>query len=166
MLNIASIALALTHKSVSCRYIQFFARCPSQGSCLDQAKGVALAATRGFDPPGRPLMTNRRSSLPKGRVITQAVSRRLSTTAARFRTQVRSWGICGGQSGIGPGFFRVLRFPLPILIPPTASHSLSSIIRGWYNRPNSGQRTEWTLVSPNPKKLKKKTKLNTSPNNG
>jgi hypothetical protein len=26
-------------------------------------------------------------------------------------------------------------------IPPTAPHSLSSIIRGWYNRPNSGRRT-------------------------
>jgi hypothetical protein len=31
-------------------------------------------------------------------------------------------------------FFRVLRFPLPILIPPTTPHS-SSIIWVWYNRP-------------------------------
>jgi hypothetical protein len=29
----------------------------------------------------------------------------------------------------------LLRFPLPILIPPTAPHSSSSIIWGWYNRP-------------------------------
>jgi hypothetical protein len=34
----------------------------------------------------------------------------------------------------GAGFLELLRFPLPS-IPPTASHSSSSIIRGWYNRP-------------------------------
>jgi hypothetical protein len=33
----------------------------------------------------------------------------------------------------GAGFLQVLRFSLPILIPPTAPHS-SSIIRGWCNR--------------------------------
>jgi hypothetical protein len=32
------------------------------------------------------------------------------------------------------GFLVVLRFPLPIFIPPVAPHS-SSIIRGWYNMP-------------------------------
>jgi hypothetical protein len=32
-------------------------------------------------------------------------------------------------------FFQVLLFILPILIPPTAPYS--SVIRGWYNRPNS-----------------------------
>jgi hypothetical protein len=36
------------------------------------------------------------------------------------RSQVRSCRICGEQSGTGAGFLRVLRFPLPILIPPTA----------------------------------------------
>jgi hypothetical protein len=46
-----------------------------------------------------------------------------------------SCGICGGQSGTWAGFLRVLRFPLPIFIPPVAPQSLSSIIRGWYNRP-------------------------------
>jgi hypothetical protein len=58
------------------------------------------------------------------------------------RAQVRSCGICGGQGGTGAGFFRVLRFPLPILIPPTAPHS--SFVRGWYNRSNSGRHTKWT----------------------
>jgi hypothetical protein len=48
------------------------------------------------------------------------LSRRLPTAAARVRTQVRQRGICGGLSGNGTGFLRVLRFPLPILIPPTA----------------------------------------------
>jgi hypothetical protein len=44
----------------------------------------------------------------------------IPTAAARVRSQVRSCGFCGGQSGTGVGFLRVLRFPLPILIPPTA----------------------------------------------
>jgi hypothetical protein len=60
------------------------------------------------------------------------------------------------------GFLRVLRFPLPIVIPPTAPHS-SSIIRGWCNSPVSGRRTKWTQVSPHPKKLLKLvTQLQTS----
>jgi hypothetical protein len=59
----------------------------------------------------------------KGRATAQAVSRRLPTAADRVRAQVRSCGICGGQSGTGAGLLRVLGFPLPILIPPTAPHS-------------------------------------------
>jgi hypothetical protein len=80
--------------------------------------------------------------------IAQAVSRLLPTVAA----QVRSCGICGGQSGIGAGFLKVIPFPLPILIPPTAPHS-SSIIHGWYNRPLNGQHTKYTQSHPNPRKL-------------
>jgi hypothetical protein len=52
-----------------------------------------------------------------------------------FRARVWSGGICGGQSGAGAGFLRVLRFSLPIFIPPIAPQSSSSIIWGWYNRP-------------------------------
>jgi hypothetical protein len=70
--------------------------------------------------------------------------------AARARSQVRSCGICAGQSGTGAGFLRVLRFPLPILIPPTTPHS-SAVIRGWYNRPNIGRRTKWTQSHPTPR---------------
>jgi hypothetical protein len=55
-----------------------------------------------------------------------------------------SCGICGGQSGGGAGFLRVLLFPMPIFIPPIASQSPSSIIRGWFNRPVSGR------LSPTP----------------
>jgi hypothetical protein len=44
-------------------------------------------------------------------VIAQAASRWLPTAAARVRSRVRSSGICGGQSGAGAGFLRVLRFP-------------------------------------------------------
>jgi hypothetical protein len=54
-----------------------------------------------------------------GRAIAQAVSHWLPTAAAWVRSQVRSCGICGGQSGTEAGFLRVLRFPLPILTPPT-----------------------------------------------
>jgi hypothetical protein len=50
--------------------------------------------------------------------LTWAV-RWLPTAAAQDRSQVRSCGICG-QCGTGEGSLRVLRFPLPILIPPTA----------------------------------------------
>jgi hypothetical protein len=66
---------------------------------------------------------------------------------------VRSCGICGGQRGTVAGFLRVLRLPLPILIPPTAPHASSNVL-GWYNRPNSGRRSKWTRC-PHPKKLEK-----------
>jgi transposase len=52
--------------------------------------------------------------------VAQAVSRRLHTTAARVRAQVTSCEICSGKSSTGAAFLRVLWFPLPILIPPTA----------------------------------------------
>jgi hypothetical protein len=85
-------------------------------------------------------MSETKPGLHSGRAIAQAVSRRLPTAVDRVRARVRSCGISGGQIGIGAGFLRVLRFLLLILIPPTAPHS-SSIIRGWYSRPISGQRT-------------------------
>jgi hypothetical protein len=75
----------------------------------------------------------------KAVTIAQVVSRRLPTAASRVRAQVRSCGICVGQSGIDAGFLRVLRFPLPILIPPTAPHPSSFIIRGWYSKTNNGR---------------------------
>jgi hypothetical protein len=57
------------------------------------------------------------------RAIAQAVSRRHPTAEACFHVQVKSCGISGGQSGNGAGFLIALRFPLPILIPPTAPDS-------------------------------------------
>jgi hypothetical protein len=70
-----------------------------------------------------------------GRAIAQAVSRWLRAAAARVRARFWSCGICGGQSGAGAGFLRVLRFPLPIFIPPISPQSPSSITWGLYNRP-------------------------------
>jgi hypothetical protein len=62
----------------------------------------------------------------QGRAIAQAVSRQLPNAADRFRAQARLSGVCGGKSGTGRSFLRVLLFPLPILIPQTAPHSSSS----------------------------------------
>jgi hypothetical protein len=53
-----------------------------------------------------------------GRAMAQSVSSWLPTAAARLRARVLSSGICGGQSGAGPRFLLVLRFPLPIFISP------------------------------------------------
>jgi hypothetical protein len=55
------------------------------------------------------------------------VNRGLPTAAARVRIQVRSSEICGGESGAGAGLLRVFRFPLPILIPGTASSGAGTI---------------------------------------
>jgi hypothetical protein len=92
-----------------------------------------------------------------GRAIAQVVSRWLLTAAARVRTQDQSCGFCDGQSGSGVGFLRVLWYPLPILIPPTAPHSSSSIIRGWYSRQNCERRTKWIHLTP-PQETNKKIK--------
>jgi hypothetical protein len=68
----------------------------------------------------------------------------------------RSCKICGGQNDTGAGFLLVFRFPLPILIPLTAPQS-SSIIRGWYNKPNIGGRTKWTQSVTPPQENNKGT---------
>jgi hypothetical protein len=65
--------------------------------------------------------------------MAQAVSCRLPTTKAWVWARVRSCEICGGQSGTGAGFLRLLQFPL-LSIPPNAPHwSSSIIIRSWHN---------------------------------
>jgi hypothetical protein len=83
-----------------------------------------------------------------GRSIAQVVSRSGSSPG---QVMWDLWWKCG----TGPGFLRVLRFPLPIIIPPTAAHSSSSITRCWYNRPVSGRRTKWPQSHPTPRNKKK-----------
>jgi hypothetical protein len=136
--------------------------------CNDQRFSITRSADRGEICPhcsssSSPFLKSSTllpSFLPylliRGHAIAQTVSRWLPTAAARVRAQVSSCGICGGQSGVGAGFLRVLRFPLSSLFPPTAPHS-SFIIRGWYNRPNSGRRTKWTQCHPTPRNVKKTT---------
>jgi hypothetical protein len=63
------------------------------------------------------------SNVLKGLAIAQAVSPWFPTAEGRARARVWSSGICDGQSGAGAGFLRVLRFPLPIFIPPNSPSS-------------------------------------------
>jgi hypothetical protein len=56
----------------------------------------------------------------EGRALAQAVSRWLPTAATRVRVRA-ACGVCGGQSGTGAGFLRVLRFPLPNIPPISPS---------------------------------------------
>jgi hypothetical protein len=80
------------------------------------------------------------------RDMARAVSCRLPTAAVRVLVRVMPYVICGGHSGVGAGFIRILRFPLPA-IPPFVPYT-STIIRGWYNRPNTGRHAKRTQVSP------------------
>jgi hypothetical protein len=58
-----------------------------------------------------------------GRAIAQAVIHWLPAAAARVRSRVWSSGFCDGQNGSGAGVLRVLRFLLPIFIPPNSPSS-------------------------------------------
>jgi hypothetical protein len=55
------------------------------------------------------------SKITLGRAVAEVVSRWLPTAAGQVQSRVWSSGICGGQSGVGAGFLRVLRFPLPFI---------------------------------------------------
>jgi hypothetical protein len=61
---------------------------------------------------------------------------RTRTRAVAVGSQrVRLWaacGVCGGQSGTGSGFLRVLRFPMP---DHSTNFSIIIITRGWHIRP-------------------------------
>jgi hypothetical protein len=56
------------------------------------------------------------------RAIAQAVRRRFLAPAVQVLSQVRYCGINGRKGGIEASLLRILRIPLPILIPPTTPH--------------------------------------------
>jgi hypothetical protein len=58
-----------------------------------------------------------------------------SDKVAQLDPQACHVGFCGGQSGAGVGFLRVLRFPLPNFIPPIAPKIILIYHRGLYSRP-------------------------------
>jgi hypothetical protein len=66
--------------------------------------------------------------LLQGRAIAQVVSGWLPTTAARVRSQVKSRGICGGESGTGVGFPLYFDFPCQFSFHQLLhTHNLSSV---------------------------------------
>jgi hypothetical protein len=66
------------------------------------------------------------SALQDTWMTVQGLRRLVSNAAARVRSQVKSCGICGVQSGTGVGFHRLRRFPLPILVPEMSTMHVSS----------------------------------------
>jgi hypothetical protein len=100
----------------------YFIRSSGEGAAPPAPRARRCVLTR----RSRELLTSEVNSSAKhrhGRAIAQAVSRWLPTAADRVRARLWSSGICGGQSDAGAGFLRVLRFPLPIFIPPNSPSS-------------------------------------------
>jgi hypothetical protein len=86
-----------------------------------------------------------------GRAIAQAVSRWIPTAAVRGSKPGRHVGFCGGQSGVGAGFLRVLRFPLPNSFNQLLQKIIIIINQSsgdMYNRPN-GQTSMAAVQGPN-----------------
>jgi hypothetical protein len=88
----------------------------------------------------------------RGRAIAQAVSHWLPTAAARgsIPGQVM-WDLWWTKWHWGRFFSGYFGFPCQFSV-HRLLHTLSSIIRGWYNRPNIGRRTKWTQSHPIPKR--------------
>jgi hypothetical protein len=91
----------------------------------------------------------------RGRAIAQAVSRWLPTAAARVWSQAKSCGVCSGHNGAKVGFLRVLRFPLPILIPRLLHiHYHVRSGAGTVGKLVAGVRSGLSLTPPQETKLK------------
>jgi hypothetical protein len=68
-----------------------------------------------------------------------------TAAATRVWDQVRSCGICGGQSGTGAGFLGEI-----FAANHSTDYSIPIIIRDWCNRPKIGLRTKSTQSHPSP----------------
>jgi hypothetical protein len=128
------------------------------GVTIQMTVQFTVSVVRSFDPNIRTVcVLHLLSTTPmtvqeeSDRATAQAVSRRLPTAAARFQPGSSHVGFMVDEVALRQVFSRVLRFPLPILIPPTAPHS--SVVLGWYSRPNSGGRAKWTQSQPTRRNL-------------
>jgi hypothetical protein len=89
-----------------------------------------------------PIPNGFRDRAISGRAMSQAVSRWIPTAVARVPARFWSRAICGGQNGAGAGFLRVLRFTLPMFIPPNSPSSQSP------GAGTTGQKWPTCLVDP------------------
>jgi hypothetical protein len=83
------------------------------------------------------------------RAIEHAVRYRLPTTSAWIRSLLKLYRVCGGRSRSKVGFLRVLRIPLPILIPPTAPYSVIIL----YTANKKKKQTPWSESASEPYRL-------------
>jgi hypothetical protein len=107
-----TIPLTLRHPGFASQHIQLatthWETCPLPHSCRHRAEYIRLLRIPSWE--SSPMFPNRRPCR------SSAVRRGLPPAAAQVRVRA-ACGVCGGQSGTGAGFLRVLRFHLPI-IPP------------------------------------------------
>jgi hypothetical protein len=89
----------------------------------------AVQSRSGCNGEDNILNTPARTRTPSHRAIAQTGSRCLPTAATRVPSQVRLYRICGGQSGSGAGFLRVLRVLLSNPIPQTVSNLLTTLYK-------------------------------------
>jgi hypothetical protein len=68
-----------------------------------------------------------RSVTDTGRTMAESVCHRIRTASARVRYRVSLCGILGDKNGTRKDFLHARRFLLPIHVPPTVSHSLTTM---------------------------------------
>jgi hypothetical protein len=126
----------------------------STAACRKMSRSAKVARRKGSNYEGPSVEQGRRKNKTRNKTArgTRIGRRQLlsqeGTNGTRNRDVKEQLRL---GTGVDAGFLRVLQFPLTILIPPTASHSSSSIIRVWYNKTNSGRRTKCSQSHPTPR---------------